>query len=685
MVTKIKVLDLETTMDSSKKFSASPHDVSNSIIVGATKEFNMQDTNEDNFISDSYPVSYPEWLFWEEHSVIDVLVGHNIKFDLNYLRNKRYEKNLYPYLKKTLIWDTKLIDFMMKGMVKSSTLQELGMQVHAIKSKILETTLNEGKKTTDIPLKDLSAYVKQDVEVTSQIYRSQQYRIEKERVFGLRTISNFLNVLAIKSNALKALSSIECEGMYIDSDILSKEMSICAEKLAKVESLLTQKAQEISEERGIPSSWKFIPGSNKSLNELLLENNIITIQNIICKDKKGDVILYKTGKKAGEVRTKKTEVICPLVTYSKEHILKKYLEKREKGYSFDSKNINTILTSISIGASTRLTNLSKFLTLLLEWRKYSKLNDTYFQGLCKNIYAHDSCVHTNFHQTVTKTGRLSSSSPNLQNIANTEEVQKCFTSRWGAKGKLVIIDWKQLELYCVAALSGDKQLIKDLKSGKDIHREVAEARHKRGVTEEERKKAKRVVFGILYGSTANGINYSSPDISLEDAKEFVRVFYSRYEGLNGWQSHRVSTIITEGLYSTGASGPCWVHQESHGSIMTYPMDTRRGMSGLPKFSMAVNYPVQGLAAEFVQLMLYEIYILTQNPEYKQQVILCNTIHDSYFFDIHDSMYISFMTNLRKLLDGAKKLCDIKLYDMPLDLPYSVSVGLTWSDQKEIYR
>ena len=262
---------------------------------------------------------------------------------------------------------------------------------------------------------------------------------------------------------------------------------------------------------------------------------------------------------------------------------------------------------------------------ILEYRNLKKLLSTYIDALPQLISRTDGKIHTTFNQALTATGRLSSYNPNLQNIPiRTErgrEIRKAFVPS-SEDGFIVSADYSQIELRLMAHLSGDEHLINAFNSGQDVHKATA-ARlfgvELDSVTDEQRRKAKTVNFGIIYGISSFGLA-ERMEIGVREAKEFIDNYFRMYPGVNSYiqdtieQAHRKGFVET--LYGR----------------RRYLKDINSRNANVRKFNErnAVNAPLQGSAADIIKIAMINVAGRMEKERLDSKMIL--QVHDELVFD-----------------------------------------------------
>ncbi|MBO6232100.1 MAG: DNA polymerase I [Ruminiclostridium sp.] len=256
--------------------------------------------------------------------------------------------------------------------------------------------------------------------------------------------------------------------------------------------------------------------------------------------------------------------------------------------------------------------------LILRWRAVTKLDSTYAQGLLKEI-ADDGRIHTTFKQTETRTGRISSAEPNIQNIpVRTElgrEFRRFFTARDGYV--LVDADYSQIELRILAHLSDDKMMTEAFRSGEDIHTVTASQvfdQPVEWVTPEMRRSAKAVNFGIVYGIGAFSLS-KDINVSVAQADAYIKSYLAKYSGVDAYMKRTVEDGKKNGYVSTMWGRRRYIPELSASNKNVQALGKR----------MAMNTPVQGTAADIIKLAMIKVYKRLAEEKLDAKLIL--QVHD----------------------------------------------------------
>ena len=286
--------------------------------------------------------------------------------------------------------------------------------------------------------------------------------------------------------------------------------------------------------------------------------------------------------------------------------------------------------------------------LILEYRQLRKLKNTYVDALPTYCDQNDGRIHTNFMQTVTATGRLSSNNPNLQNIPirseKGREIRRAFVSR-DKDHKLMAVDYSQIELRIIAALSEDPNMIQSFRDGLDIHAATAAKVYGvsiEEVTREQRSAAKAVNFGIIYGQSAFGLAQNLK-ISRTEAKEIIDSYFEQYGTIKSYMDKVISQAREEGYVETIMNRRRYLPDINSGNAIVRGYAERN----------AINAPIQGSAADIIKMAMISVHAEMKKKQVKSKMIL--QVHDELVFDVHNSEEELMQDLVRKAMEKAVKL------------------------------
>ena len=286
--------------------------------------------------------------------------------------------------------------------------------------------------------------------------------------------------------------------------------------------------------------------------------------------------------------------------------------------------------------------------MILEYRQLRKLKSTYVDPLPTMCDPVDGRIHTNFMQTVTATGRLSSNNPNLQNIpirsAKGREIRRAFVAR-GADYKLMAVDYSQIELRIIAALSADPNMIEAFQQGHDIHAATAaKVFHTplEEVTRDQRSAAKAVNFGIIYGQSAFGLAQNL-SISRTEAKGIIDAYFEQYSTIKTYMENVISQARESGYVETIMKRRRYLPDINSANAVVRGYAERN----------AVNAPIQGSAADIIKMAMIAVHKAMHKENVQSKMIL--QVHDELVFDVHVSEEVRMQNLVKTAMEDAIKL------------------------------
>jgi len=579
-----------------------------------------------------------------------VFCGHNIAFDLLYLY--RTSPSIKFNLQEHKIWDTQLAEYILTGQQsKWSSLDELCVKYKLpIKDDKIKAYFQAGLGSDKIPHHELIPYLKQDVENTLAIAH-QQWMIAIRQ--------NQQTLILSQMEALHATTEMMFNGLHIDKPTLDEYTVEVVNEYVDVKLNLEELAHGYIEDINSPKQWsQFFFGGVKKIKV------------------KEEVGVYKNG-------NTKYKLI------DKELVIKPYIK-----YTPDPDKVSSKTGQVSVDDAVLSDMLNHtfdprciaVIKALLKYRELSKQLSTYVQGLSKHIIG--DYIYGKLNHTATVTGRLSSTNPNLQNISN-NPIKKIFTSRYSG-GLIVEVDFNQLEVVALAHVTKDKQLIADIFGGADIHSALYKDMFGRMPTKEERKPFKSRTFQLIYGAGARAISKQA-GCSLDEAKHFIDVFYTRYPQVGAWHRDFAALVEAKASFIVGEDG---VREKTR----AYTLNTETGRKFFFKeyysesswsartynFSPTElkNYPIQGLATgDIVPMMLGIIF---REIVGRYDVKMVNTIHDSLMFDVRADSVVNFILEITDILKNTHEYF-LEIFKTPLALKLNAgaSFGTNWFEMEEM--
>lgn len=384
---------------------------------------------------------------------------------------------------------------------------------------------------------------------------------------------------SIEMPLMPVLAKIERNGVLLDTDMLAAQSEKISEKLGQLE----QEAYAIAGE-------KFNLNSSKQLQTILFENLDLPI-------------IKKTPKGAPSTA---------------EPVL---VQLAEDGHEMPN--------------------------LILEYRSLAKLKSTYTDSLPKQIHPQTGRVHTSYQQAVASTGRLSSTEPNLQNIPIRSEegrkIRQAFIARPGYK--LLAADYSQIELRIMAHLSGDEGLLNAFSQGKDIHQATAAEIFDMPldeVTTEQRRSAKAVNFGLIYGMSAFGLA-KQLNVGRNEAQEYINLYFSRYPGVLDYMETTKANAKEHGFVETLMGRRLYLPD----------INARNGQLRQYAERTAINAPMQGTAADIIKTAMVNIGDWLDQTTLDIQMLM--QVHDELVFEVAENDLETAKTDIKRLMESALEL------------------------------
>ena len=302
---------------------------------------------------------------------------------------------------------------------------------------------------------------------------------------------------------------------------------------------------------------------------------------------------------------------------------------------------------------------------ILEYRSLTKLNSTYVEGLIPYINSKTGRIHSYFHQTITATGRISSTEPNLQNIPTREELGKQLRKVFKPENGYIYIDadYSQIELRILAHISQDKHMLEAFRNGEDIHKQAASkvlGIPIDEVTKEQRSRAKAVNFGIVYGISDFGLA-EQIGVSRKDAKEYIEQYLEKYSGIKKFMDDVVKDAKEKGYVETLFHRRRYIPELTSKNYMVRQFGTR----------VAMNTPIQGTAADIMKIAMIEIYNKLREEKLDAKIVL--QVHDELIIECKIEEKEKVKEILQNGMENAAKLS--------IPLKAEVSEATNWYEAK----
>jgi len=298
--------------------------------------------------------------------------------------------------------------------------------------------------------------------------------------------------------------------------------------------------------------------------------------------------------------------------------------------------------------------------LILQFRNLMKLKNTYTDKLGKQINETTQRLHTSYNQTVTITGRLSSSNPNLQNIPiktqDGKNIRKTFVAKKGCK--IISADYSQIELRVMAHLSQDKNLLTSFMNGEDVHSSTAKEVFslKGEPSEEQRRAAKAINFGLIYGISSYGLS-KQLKIDNSAAKDYIDKYFSRYSGIKEFMDIIKTKAKKNGYASTLLGRRIYIPNITHSNFQVRSAAERT----------AINAPIQGTAADILKIAMINIDKWINKGNYPIQMIM--QVHDELVFEVEDHFVDEANSKIIELMSTC--------YNLDVPLIVDLGIGSNW--------
>jgi len=327
--------------------------------------------------------------------------------------------------------------------------------------------------------------------------------------------------------------------------------------------------------------------------------------------------------------------------------------------------VKKIKTGFSTGEEvlTILAQTSELPKIILEYREISKLKSTFVDALISKINLKTKRLHTQFNQTVTSTGRLSSSEPNLQNIPIKTELGRKIRRGFIPEDNFIFasFDYSQIDLRVLAHITKDKALCTAFIEGADIHTATAAevfGLKKEEITSDMRKRAKGINFGIVYGQQSWGLSQQL-GITPEEAQNYINRYFEKYSGVKNWITETIKTAKKTGYVTTLVGRIRYLPEINSPNAQIRSFAERT----------AINTPIQGTSADIIKIAMINIYKKIAVQQDKIRMLL--QVHDDLLFEIKKTEIDKYVPMLKSEMEKAMKL------DIPVVV--DVKVGKNWAD------
>ena len=610
-----------------------------------------------------------------------LLIMHNAQHDLMWLWESgfKYDGEIY---------DTMLAEYiLLRGQKEPLSMDACAerRQLEFQKDDTLKRYFKEGYNTNEIPLKELSFYLRRDLDVTRELFLAIEHDYAQPESASLH------RVRGVTFNTCKTLTRMYMSGIAVDRGALHSVRKQFEQEKVEIEERLALKTRDLMGDTPInlnsPEQVSQVVFSRRILNKkewaalyeyvdtpqefkAAVEANSAVIKRtkaFTCPTCKGEGKTYKV-KKDGTRYTRPNKCKdCDARGYQlKEtnHIAglcftapsKKWVSAN--GFSTSKDNLDVLM------ATAKSNNMNSAVDFLGDLKRLSAIS-SYLSSFVDGIDLYtkpDDFLHVSLTQHITATGRFSGRNPNMQNMprGGTFPVKKVFVSRW-AGGQIMEADFAQLEFRAAAFLSQDATALKEINTGFDVHSYTAKVISDAGEPT-TRQEAKAHTFAPLFGATGYGRSKA--------VAAYYEHFTKKYDGVAKWHKE-LGNEAMRFMKITNVSGRQYA----------FPDVTRRSNGSVTHFTMIKNYPVQGFATgDVVPVVLIE---LEKNLDGLQSCVV-NSVHDSVVIDVHPDETEKVIQIIRDMNAGLNKLVE-DAYGVTMNVPLLLEAGLgpNWLEQKDV--
>ena len=610
-----------------------------------------------------------------------LLIMHNAQHDLMWLWESgfKYEGAIY---------DTMLAEYLlMRGQKEPLSMdacaERRGLEFQ--KDDTLKRYFKEGYNTNEIPLNELSFYLRRDLDVTRELYLALEHDYAQPESESLH------NVRQITFDTCKTLTRMYMSGIRVDGDALEEVRKQFEQEKSEIEQRLSVRTRELMGDTPInlnsPEQVSQVVFSRRILHKpewaalfeyvdtaaefkAAVEANSTIIKRtkaFTCPTCKGEGKTYKTKKDGTRYARPNKCKGCDARGYQLEETnrvaglcfsapSKKWVSAN--GFSTSKDNLDVLM------ATAKSNNMERAVAFLGDLKRLSAIS-SYLSSFVDGISVYtkpDGFLHVGLTQHITSTGRFSGRNPNMQNMprGGTFPVKKVFVSRWDG-GKIMEADFAQLEFRAAAFLSQDDTAMKEISTGFDVHSYTAKVISDAGEPT-TRQEAKAHTFAPLFGATGYGRSKA--------VAAYYEHFTKKYEGVAAWHK-KLGNEAMRFMKITNVSGRQYA----------FPDVSRRSNGSVTHFTMIKNYPVQGFATgDVVPVVLIEI---EKNLSGLHSCVV-NSVHDSVVIDVHPDETEQVIQIIKNMNNGLNKLVE-EAYDVTMNVPLLLEAGLgpNWLEQTDV--
>jgi DNA polymerase I-like protein with 3'-5' exonuclease and polymerase domains len=629
----------------------------------------------------------------------EVIVAHNAKYDILYLQESGFQ--IPPEVYCTMIGEYVLA----RGQVIEKSLEVVAERrdVTRKKSDLIDSYFKQGVGFEAMPLSNVIEYAEADVRSCGEIYLAQQADYDLPENRGLTPVVKLMNEM------LLFLCEIEGNGICISLDTLAQVESDYVAEKEQIETRLNEIVRDVMgdtpinlqsgadmskviysrmvadkdlhkdtfniglDHRGKPFMR---PRMSPAQFNRAVRNTTMKVMRTVayhCEDCKGKGKIQKIKKDGTPWKNLTGCKPCSgrgftLMENGKVAGLK-LIPEGPQDASINGFNIDKTTIKRLIYQAEQKENLVavEFLQNISRLNSINTYLDSFVKGIQRWTRA-DGILHANFNQSTTRTGRLSSSNPNFQNQPKGGKfpVRKAVVSRFKG-GRIIEADFSGLEFRVAGELSRDPQIIEDILSGKDVHKQTASIINQcevSDVTKDMRQSAKAYTFAPLYG----GMGAAEPP----HVQTYFRQYFGIYKGLARWHNYLMDGVLRNGIVRIPS-----------GREFFFPNARRLRSGRITNATSVVNYPVQSFAtADIVPLSCIRVFRRFEELQLQSKLVL--TVHDSIVVDAHPDEITEVRDALKWAMSGvAEEVQDRFSYSMALPLDIEISIGENWMELEEL--
>lgn len=550
------------------------------------------------------------------------------------------------------------------SLVKNEKLFELGKKIEK----------NDKKEREEITNKNINEIKNFKGKVFCYDLENLEFLIGNKTYFLSKNFDMFDSNLSIDDLAKHLKNIFEDENILKITKYAKKDMHFLAKYDIKLKNYFDLLVAEYVVNAGLKdNSFEQIcvedfEKTKEELDEKIKEKNLTFVFNNI--EKPLTEILFNMEENGFKINKEKLEAIDKEFVEKLENLTKEiYMQAGEEfninspkqvaSILFDKLQIKSYNNKKQSTSATKLDEL-RFIPIvdnILTYRKYNKIKTTYVDVYKRLIEENGDVIHTTFNQTLTSTGRLSSSEPNLQNIPTRDDIgkglRKIFESKFNG-GKIISADYNQIELRLLADMSGEQKLIDAYKKGEDIHTMTASqifGVDADKVSDIQRREAKSVNFGIIYGISDFGLSQNIKT-TRAIAKDYINSYFNRYPTVKVFMDKNIQSAREKG-YAVTKFGRIRIIPEINSSKYVTRQFGER---------VAMNMPLQGTASDIIKIAMIRVYNAIKKLNLKSQLIL--QIHDELIIDIYPGENKKIKEILKEEMENAAKLA----------VPLIISIG-----------